>query len=593
MVAAVDRPDKSSAQRRQEAEFWSEQVIREIHDKLLDWARKILIVVGLPFAIVIFTKELISTETPWLVILELATIAVVMGVVIGPFSLRVRAVVITCGLGVFAVGTLLAFGPLLGSGARFVMVSFIATVFFGRRGLLVSSILLAVLLVVVVVGNERGWLSTPYAPDSLWVWTRLSSATLFTTIIASLLFLQTQGLLRASLVREAAARSFAEEAEEFKEKTMRAAMVSQRLESLGRLAGGVAHEFNNALVVATSNMEMLDDPGHLADRAELVREIHQSLERAGAMSQQLLTFAKGDAGSQGECQPRQLMATMQSSLALFFPASIEVQFRLEGDRSIAMPGPLLEQTLMNLMHNARDAMPGGGQLLLECVDSPDRSEVIVAVQDSGPGIDASIRSQIFEPFFSTRGSTGTGLGLSMVWGSVTRHHGSVSLDDTVEQGARFELRFPVVETKAPSVEDTSNDYASVAMRILVLEDEELVGKIFERILTREGHEVVMVVTAKDGLEAMLDGSYDMLISDAIVPGGGVGEFILRFRERFPGHAILVCSGYAEDETLLGGVDVGDFEFLAKPFAPVDLKRAIAAARARATRAALPLALPRS
>jgi signal transduction histidine kinase/CheY-like chemotaxis protein len=285
----------------------------------------------------------------------------------------------------------------------------------------------------------------------------------------------------------------------------------QRFEALGRLAAGICHDFNNMLGVAMAGTDYLsswvreaepDDPEVTA----CVEDINVAVERASALSRRLVEFGRSGQGGYEEVDLSALCKELAALLRRSFPTSVELESTLEPRVTVMGHSPELQQVLMNLMINARDAMPDGGTLRLSVERCREGRSVhaVLRVQDDGIGMDEETRSSIFEPFFSTKGSEGFGLGLANVREIVALHGGEISVESAPGEGATFEIRLPSIATIRPSVRlsrrvSTPPPALTVPATILVVDHEEMARRAAERLLSRAGYSVMV---AEDGRRAV-------------------------------------------------------------------------------------------
>jgi PAS domain S-box-containing protein len=366
---------------------------------------------------------------------------------------------------------------------------------------------------------------------------------------------------------------------------------AHKLEAIGRLAGGIAHDFNNLLTVIKGYSEIIrDELPRIHELHPLVEDICTASTRASELTRQLLVFSRRQVLS---TQPMDLNETVKGAMRLvsrLITESIEIRADYRANLPRINADPLqVEQVVMNLAVNARDAMPGGGRLLLSTgvgsLDA-DRARAVgcsgpgefctLTVSDTGHGMDATTRSRIFEPFFTTKGvGGGTGLGLATVYGIVRQTGGFIEVDSEPGKGARFTVWFPQArvqeETRKTVTRASENEGGTET--ILLVEDEDGVRRLCRHILQRAGYSVVEAADGVAALQAIarLERAPDMLLSDLVMPkmsGRVLGDIL---GGQCPGIRMLFMSGYSE--SVLGDQATG-IELLPKPFTPPDLLRAV-------------------
>jgi PAS domain S-box-containing protein len=365
---------------------------------------------------------------------------------------------------------------------------------------------------------------------------------------------------------------------------------AQKLEAVGRLAGGVAHDFNNLLTVISGYTELVLDRVGKADplRAEL-EEIHQAGQRAADLTRQLLALGRRQVLSPEALDLNRVVAEIEKLLRRVIGEDVELVTRLqEGLWTVRADPGQLAQVILNLAVNARDAMPRGGELHLSTanVDLDDTyarryfgvapgAYAVLEVRDNGVGMDDSVLAHIFEPFFTTKEpGKGTGLGLATVYGIVQQSGGHVTVDSAPGRGASFRIYLPrsVDSTlRPPRVPAEAAPRGREA--ILLAEDEPAVRAFLSRFLRLQGYSVI---EAGDGEEAMRlvesDSAPDLLLTDLVMPRMGGSELAERLTARFPGLKVLFISGHAQDLRRLEGQP--NALFLQKPFATDLLARRI-------------------
>ena len=366
---------------------------------------------------------------------------------------------------------------------------------------------------------------------------------------------------------------------------------SQKMEAVGHLAGGVAHDFNNLLTVINGYSEILLaklSPGDMPWDGLL--EIRKAGRRAQSLTRQLLAFSRKQVLRPVRLDLNLLLGDMEKMLGRLIGEDIEFVFSLDPDLMMVKADPgQLEQVLLNLVVNARDAMPGGGAMRIETCnaiadDSGDTLEerlvgpcVRLAVSDTGSGMDEATRARIFEPFFTTKEQgKGTGLGLSTVYGIVHQSGGRILVHSEPGQGTCFEILLPADGGSAPGqgeAGDASRPRGSEA--ILVVEDDKAVRGLIEQLLTRYGYHVRLAAEPEEGLRLlreMAEEPPDLVLSDVVMPGMSGIEMARLMRERRPGLRVLFMSGYSEHFLLREGGPAKGETCLQKPFSTDQLLR---------------------
>ena len=365
---------------------------------------------------------------------------------------------------------------------------------------------------------------------------------------------------------------------------------SQKLESIGRLAGGVAHDFNNLLTVILSCSEGIREAqaeGRPVD-PEDVDQIREAGERARDLTTQLLAFARKQVISPVPFDLNTVVRGSERLLRRVLGEDVELEVHAQEGLWLALCDPgQMEQLLLNLAANARDAMPKGGKLVIEtrnAVVDPGASAtnpatgqwVYLVVRDSGAGMSPEVQERLFEPFFTTKEiGKGTGLGLATVHGIVTQNGGRVLVESEPGQGTTFEIRFPRTREDAgapPIVAPPPVATTTGTETLLVVEDDPRVRAVTVRALRGAGHRVLV---AGNGAEALgiLEGEpgpLHMVVTDVVMPGMSGKALVDALRARRPGLRALFVSGYPQEVIARRGVLDSGIEFLAKPFTPATL-----------------------
>jgi signal transduction histidine kinase len=363
-----------------------------------------------------------------------------------------------------------------------------------------------------------------------------------------------------SLQRDRSARDHAERALEETSEQLRQA---QKMEAIGRLAGGVAHDFNNLLLAINGYSEFLAKSLTDEDQLRFAREIRSAGERATALTHQLLAFSRRQV-----LQPRVLdlngtIVEFETMLRRLIGEGIRVVLELApGLRPVEADPGQITQVLLNLAVNARDAMSGSGTLTIATYD--EGGEVVLQVSDTGAGMDEETRSRVFDPFFTTKEvGRGTGLGLSTVYGIVTQSGGTVSVRSAPGRGAIFTVRLPATQRVAETEVVEARTPGSGGERILVVDDERVVRELLAQMLRAQGYEVATAGSAREA--RALGGSWDLLLTDVVMPEtDGV-----KLAKQIDARHVLFISGY-DQEALVQA----DESFLQKPFNRDDLGHAV-------------------
>jgi two-component system, cell cycle sensor histidine kinase and response regulator CckA len=346
---------------------------------------------------------------------------------------------------------------------------------------------------------------------------------------------------------------------------------AQKLEAVGRLAGGVAHDFNNLLTAIGGYAEFLiagfdaDDP-----RREDALEIARASGRAAALTSQLLAFSRRQVLRPEVLDAGEVVAGLENLLSRLLGAQVELTTSAEPGCLVEADRGQLEQVITNLAVNARDAMPGGGRLSIDARRiERDGSYVELAVSDTGHGMDTDTLSHVFEPFFTTKSKDeGTGLGLATVYGIVAQSGGDVLVSSAPDAGSIFRVLLPLSEgaVTAPA-EPVEEPAAPGAETILLVEDEEMIRRLVRDVLTRSGYTVYDAPAGAPALELLRshDGEIDLLLTDVVMPGMSGPALARIATDERPSLRVLFTSGYTnEPEQIVGALDSA---FLGKPFSP--------------------------
>jgi two-component system cell cycle sensor histidine kinase/response regulator CckA len=371
---------------------------------------------------------------------------------------------------------------------------------------------------------------------------------------------------------------------------------AQKIEAIGQLAGGVAHDFNNLLTVIAGSSELLlstvsaSDPGR-----RHVDVIRQTATRAAALTRQLLAFSRRQL-----LQPRLLnvgdvIVNIEQMLRRLLGEDIELHVRCDPGTGHVWADPSqLDQVVLNLAVNARDAMPDGGRLIIETSNAELDDDFVRAhtgarpgryvrlrVTDTGVGMDATVRAHLFEPFFTTKGvGRGTGLGLATVYGIVKQSGGFIWVDSAPGRGARFTIDLPWVD--APTVAIAGAGLSARLPKgtetILVVEDEKAVRRLGSEVLASRGYTVLEASHGEEALRVVAEhvGPIDLMVTDVVMPRMNGRELVDRLIPIRPGMKVVYMSGHTDDAVVARGVETAGLTFLHKPFTLDVLARTVRA-----------------
>ena len=357
-----------------------------------------------------------------------------------------------------------------------------------------------------------------------------------------------------------------------------------KMEAVGRLAGGVAHEFNNVLTAITGYADLLlARTKDLPDLRHDIYEIKTAASRASNITRQLLTFSRRHPVRPQVFDLRTVLKGMEPAFARLVGQEVRLRLELPPTAAyIRAEASQIEQIMANLAVNARDAMPGGGALTIRVDETEAGQWVRITVADTGPGIDAEVLPRIFEPFFTTKGSEeGAGLGLAIVYSLVRQCGGQIFAESSPSDGAVFQVLLPRVAPPSPS--RGAADEQDRPRRILLVEDQDVVRSVTRRLLEAAGYQVVEAQSGRDALS--LPGEQltqiDLLLTDVVMPAMSGMDIAQRLAEIRPDLPVLYMSGFTRDEVLHDARTDRPAHFLQKPFTRDQLLAKIKAALAPA------------
>ncbi|MBV6471520.1 MAG: Sensor histidine kinase RcsC [Nitrospirae bacterium] len=369
---------------------------------------------------------------------------------------------------------------------------------------------------------------------------------------------------------------------------------AQKMEAVGRLAGGVAHDFNNVMTVILGySAVLLQELSQHSSARRFVEEIRNAGERCAALTGQLLAFSRKQMLHPVSLDLHQVIRDLMALLKSLIGEHITIVLQLDpAPRWVTVDAVQLEQVLLNLAVNARDAMPHGGTLTIETDQAlphqvwgpelPPRSAstyVRLRLHDTGTGIDPATKGKIFEPFFTTKPQgRGTGLGLSTVYGIVHQSGGTITVDSTVGEGTTMTVFLPETAPTQNALSDSAppTDDRPGTEVILLVEDEPSVRLLTQHILRTHGYTVYEAQNGFEALDLIRRGALhvDLLLTDLVMPGMNGKDLAMRLRRHFAGLRVLYISGYSDQPAVTADKASGQTRFLQKPFSPEDLIRKV-------------------
>lgn len=503
---------------------------------------------------------------------SIALIATVFAATFLPIKVRALSLVYPGALVLTGVTLIALLGPRIDG---FLVLSggmFVGSLVMTTRGLLLITLLGS-------VGALVAWL-LQYAPVDKEIW----SSAIVTMIAVALPAAITGRVLVAALARalrerqglvdEVIAEREALHATIRDLETTRTQLThAQKLELMSQLAGGIAHDMNNALTAIIGEASLLDDA--VSEERERILEAG---EYAAKLTQQLMVFARRDTS---QPKPIDIVAALSGLLRAVrrvIPSDISLELELPNEPiTVVADSTQLLQVLLNLATNAKDAMPGGGVLGVHLFADAVQRQAVLRVSDTGTGISQEHLPRIFDPFFTTKpAGRGTGLGLANVRHLVAAMSGVITVETHMGKGTTFEVRLPLVEALVQNEPDERSRRPRRTGTILVVDDDVRVRAVAFTALQKVGHQVFEASSVAAALDlARLHGrNVDLLLTDVVMEGGGGAEVIRRIKEAVPSVKILVMSGYADDETLRRGISQGQFPFIPKPFTSDMLSAAV-------------------
>ncbi len=477
---------------------------------------------------------------------------------------------------------------------------------FGRRAMLIVLVLALAAPIITGAAMLGDVLPQPspvvFSPARLGPWVRTTSVTI---VVWTLLGVVVTSVIahieraaekeRAALLDLRAEEARRAQAEGERHQAERAAFQAQKLELVGSLASGVAHDFNNVLGVVQGWASLALKPGADAGMRTAAAEAIDSAARQGAaLARQLLALGRRGVRTVTSCRMHDEVESSIQALRWVLPEEVELTLDQEGEAWIDADKSEIQQLVFNLVINARDAMPTGGRLSVTTgIESWSEPRTVVggqlppgqwaflAVRDTGTGMSPEVQSQIFAPFFTTKANgKGTGLGLWTVLGIIKASGGGLLVETQLGVGTSFRVYFSARSVGAPTA--VLRDAPILpgrgrSARILVLEDREPLSRLIREVLASWGHDVMTVARGNEALTVLRKSHapFDLLCTDAVVPGTPAREVIEAFERAHPSAPVLIVSGYVDEELTRRGIEQGRYRLLRKPFQPEDLAATVA------------------
>jgi signal transduction histidine kinase len=384
-----------------------------------------------------------------------------------------------------------------------------------------------------------------------------------------------------------------QQAEEERQRLQAQLLQAQKMESIGRLAGGIAHDFNNILtaILSYAELSLMKLPENDTVRGHMI-SIQEASEKAAALTHQLLAFSRRQVLEMKAVDLNAVVMGIAKMLTRMIGEDVNLELKTGATAStVRADESQLEQVLMNLAVNARDAMASGGRLLIETADvgpsdvslqalgmETQRAYVLLSVTDSGAGMSTEVRERIFEPFFTTKElGRGTGLGLATVYGIVKQHGGNIIVDSEPGKGTTFRIFLPVTAEPGLQQEADPSDCLSEGVEtILVVEDDELVRDLIQDVLAPLGYRVLTTATGDEAVKASdsFQGSVDLLLTDVVMPGMNGRQLAEVMRTKRPGIKVLFMTGYTQDALSTQGILEPGVALIHKPLRAGTLARQI-------------------
>lgn len=557
-------------------EHSAEAVIAKTEAQVIRALRPVLLTLAVPGTVAFAALEFFrGSGSPWLPLMVAA--AIVMALAIRGQGKAHATTAVSVGLVSYALGAYLHFGPLLGVGLLFAGAALLVSFLHGKRGALASLTALSGVVLASAIGSQLELFSIRNAPTGPEDWIRLNLTTF--GVLTSIVFVNSrlQQFMRQAVIAEFKAEDERDQARRERERALEAARAAQQLEAVGRVASGVAHDFNNSLLVLQGTIEMLEEPMPADERGQLVSEGVAAISAAAATTRQLLGFVRRERAELSACSPGPVIERFVRTMARVLPESVSLAAAVQPCPDLPIPASTLDQIILNLVLNARDAIDGQGTILVGCARAANGDGQLI-VRDTGEGMDPAVAERVFEPFFSTKGEGGTGLGLATIHELVRQSGGQIHLDTAPGEGSTFTFAWPEI-VKIIEAEGSARLRSTLRLdlNVLLVEDQPEVARVMQRSLHAAGC-TTSLATSVGQARALLDSHladhptarFDLLCTDGLLPDGTAADVLRAYRQRIPEGAALVFTGYADQPELRDLVRREGLPLLHKPFSPQEL-----------------------
>jgi len=497
-----------------------------------------------------------------------------------------------------AVGGYSVVGVLSGPGVCLTVTLMLTGLLCGRRAMLGLGAAAALAVAGVGWGMVAGYIAAPHPSDIAMtnpgVWIRSLTITFAAIGLFGAVMLAVVTRIERSLAIARSETLRREQAERARAEAEIQSIESRQLELVGRLAAGVAHDFNNNLTAIMGCAELVKhEASDREELAELVDGVMQASQRSAELTRQLLAYSRKAQMLLAPTDLHKLVLDTVSILRRSIDPKVTVRTELSADSPvIAADGPLLESALLNLLVNACDAMPSGGTLVLRTsaasppfptgADASNRRAVLLEITDTGQGIEKNVLPNIFDPFFTTKPiGRGTGLGLAAVAGTVKAHGGTIEVESELGQGTTFRLLLPCTD-ESPAAREQSNTVQRGSGEILVVDDDAMVSLTAVAAIKSFGYGVTHAVEGKVALELVgkEPQRFRLVLLDLRMPGLSGEQTFDALRTLNPSLRVLIWSGYGADQDVAAMLRRGAAGFVQKPYRVAELSRAIAEAIAK-------------